>query len=249
VENTLTSCRYDGYDIDEKQVCLLRKTRRSTRRSVRNLMRPSLTERDRCLLDALSRRVRILSFDQVADAFWSGSPNRRELCRRRILQLADAGYVQPEVVFARSILDLLSPVAVWSPDSEEPQFGALSYQLARRWTEPVRSIRTVYATSCGAGAVGGVAGRAPRRSETTHDLHLAQVYLKLLREQPERAASWESEALTLQRDGGVRGEKRPDAILRLRPHVAIEFGGAYSAKKLRAFHEHCREHGLAYEIW
>ena len=44
-----------------------------------------------------------------------------------------------------------------------------------------------------------------------------------------------------------------DAVLADDPEggvrLALEFGGAYNARRVRAFHEHCVAEGLAYELW
>ena len=47
-----------------------------------------------------------------------------------------------------------------------------------------------------------------------------------------------------------KGQKLPDALL-LRSGTAhvVEFGGAYSKEKLRAFHSYCQQQELSYEIW
>jgi len=71
----------------------------------------------------------------------------------------------------------------------------------------------------------------------------------MLRQQPKRARYWQSEAQILARGGG-RNEKLPDAIIRSPSEkTVIEFGGEYSKRKLAAFHTHCADRGLAYEIW
>ena len=38
-------------------------------------------------------------------------------------------------------------------------------------------------------------------------------------------------------------------ILTSRKWTVIEFGGAYSKRKLAEFHRHCATRGLPYEIW
>jgi hypothetical protein len=70
------------------------------------------------------------------------------------------------------------------------------------------------------------------------------LFLKFVREAPERARYWIHEDAN--RETRVRGELVPDAIVGL---TAIEFGGRYRADKLRAIH---RGHAMAerpYEIW
>lgn len=205
-----------------------------------------LTQRDRALLDTLTRRVRLLSVEQVAAAFW-GSSNRRSGAERRLRQLAEAGLLVRTTILARPLIELEAPVVLWTANDPRPDFGPVSHRLRARWQHPPRATNVVYATTAAGAWMGGQGGRAPRRSEATHDLHLAAVYLRLLREHPHRAAGWVSEGRLLA--GGSDG-KLPDAVIELRDErTAVEFGGAYSVRKLEAFHEHCESCGLNYEIW
>jgi len=208
-----------------------------------------LGERDRLILDTLTRRVRALSIGQVARTFWEGTNSAQRSAARRVGELEVAGLLEQHVVLAHPELELDAPILVWRPGNPTPEFGKIAYCLKSRWRHPPQATRIVIATAEAGTWLGGYGGRIPRASETTHDLHLASVYLRMLKAQPRRARKWESEARLLARGGG-RGEKLPDALIRSRGGAtAIEFGGAYPVTKLRAFHEHCRNRGLAYELW
>jgi hypothetical protein len=208
-----------------------------------------LTDRDRQLLETLALKVRVLSEVQVATVFWGDTRAALMTARRRLGRLAEAGYVARHVVLAHPQLRLEAPLITWAPTAPPPDFGASAYRLRTRWTEPVRATAIVIATARTGVWLGGYGGRPPRRSEATHDLHLAAVYLRMLREQPKRARRWISEARLLA-DGAGRDEKLPDAIVRSRGgSTAIEFGGSYPPNKLAAFHAYCAERHLAYELW
>jgi hypothetical protein len=109
--------------------------------------------------------------------------------------------------------------------------------------------RCVIATAHAARRAGGYGGQRPRPAECTHDLHVSALYLELRRTVPELAATWIHEAEIFRtRPGGVG--KVPDALVRLPLGTkVIEFGGAYGAQKLAAFHRYCAQEGLPYEIW
>jgi len=138
-------------------------------------------------------------------------------------------------------------VAIEDP---RPGFGRLAHLLKHRFYESARAEWIYFAPKTAAAVVGGLAGRAPRPAETTHDLALAGVYLRFLATMPERAAGWKSEAaLILEQHGGAG--MIPDALV-LEPNgrwTAIELGGQYDVDKLTSFHQACRDRGWDYEIW
>lgn len=209
-----------------------------------------LTPRDRSILSLLTLRVRAISLATLADRFWPESPDRLRAARRRVTQLAKAGLLNESVVLAHPEIELPGAVAAWSPGAAPPNADSVSYQLKRRWTEPVRKTPIVIASRAAGAWLGGHGGRLPRPSEATHDLHLTLVYLQLERRKPEAAKRWVSEATLLSRGEAGRDAFLPDAVIKARNgNLAVEFGGAYSAAKVRGFHESCVESGLAYEIW
>ncbi len=101
-----------------------------------------------------------------------------------------------------------------------------------------------------ANRMGGHPGRVPRRSEATHDLGLASVFLRLLAEQPAKARSWVPES-ELVKAHKRNSSKIPDALLRTKSgrETVIEFGGEYSKAKLIEFHEDCAARRRGYQLW
>jgi len=208
----------------------------------------SLTPRDRALLDALTHRVRVLTLDQVAREWWQGS---RQAAQARVRALAGAGWIRSLDLLAHPLVELEGPAATWSPKCPRPAFQKLAYQLASRWKLPPVVHRALIATKQASVRLAGHGGRAPRPAEATHDIHLGQVYLGLLRATPGPASTWVSEA-GLYELGFGRGSSLPDAMLLDGGDglpTVIEFGGAYRPTKLERFHLFCLKKGLRYEVW
>ena len=200
------------------------------------------------MLVALTQKVRVLGFRQIATQWFQGDPAN---ARRRLRQLVAVGLVVRATVVARPLPVLLKPVATWQPGESAPDAGIISHRLKARWrNRPARSCRAVLATAHAAQLVGGRAsGELTRETQATHDLGVAAVYSHFARTNTARAAVWRSEdAMAHTR----RGEKCPDAFLvdaQGDVTSVIEFGGSYDAVRVQAFHTDCAERQLPYEIW
>lgn len=207
----------------------------------------SLTERDRGLIGLLATRVRVLSVPQIAARFWGDSVDRDRLARRRLRRLQSAGLLDIGERPCRPMISIRAPLVVWRPHRSAPDLAVLARQLAGRWPDRVERVLCVTATDEGARGVAGVrAATPPADSEVTHDLHVAEVYLRMLDELPSRATTWTLET-RLPKGQGV---KVPDAAVRDGlDWTAIEFGGQYDRHKLEAFHDFCRSKGMGYELW
>ena len=109
------------------------------------------------------------------------------------------------------------------------------------------------ATTKSAKRFGGVGNRPPRRTETSHDLHLAALYLRLHEENPERASNWLSEDILVKqrKTRRERAQPLPDAlVMENQTTTVIEMGGAsYTAEKLYRLHDYCEAEGFGYELW
>jgi hypothetical protein len=214
-----------------------------------------LTNRDREILEALTRHVRVLSLPQIARTWWRDSQNPARAADSRLRILAAEGLLSIERTLAHPELTLDSPLARWDLSEAEPNFGAISYQLQRRWSSHPVLMACFSASKVAADRLGGHGARPPRAVERTHDIHMAQVYLLYRLRQPEVLADWvfEEQVKAERRLAPGRpnyGDKLPDVLLRTKSQTrAIEFGGAYSKEKLIAFHGYCKEQLLPYEIW
>jgi len=208
-----------------------------------------LTNRDEAILQALTNRVRVLSIGQVARTFWDGSVHPGTAAKRRLARLEDAGLIEPMMLMAHPELLLSDPVVRWRPGDASPDLGQASYRLKARWTKSPIPTAVVVASERGGNAAGGIGGRRPRTSEGTHDLHVASVYLRLLRDSPSRARYWVSEGALARPMRGC-GNKLPDALIASpSERTVVEFGGAYPKRKLEGFHAFWAKEQMAYEIW
>jgi hypothetical protein len=204
---------------------------------------------DEEILGVLTQRVRVLSIDHVSELAGGAEQKGRLAAARRIARLERSGWVITCIGLAHPELPLLAPIATWRPQEAIPDLGAASYQLRKRWTSPPKPTRCVAASAKAGAFFGGSGGRLPRTSELSHDLCLARVFLRLRQVDFRRSNRWLSEA-ELYKQGEGRGDKLPDALIVTRAEkTAIEFGGSYSAAKLKAFHEFCWARGWAYEVW
>jgi hypothetical protein len=211
-------------------------------------------DRDHELLETLALRVKVLTVEQIARTWWSDETAPVTRCRKHLRRLAGRGLVEVFPMMAHPEVDLTEPLAVWQPGLDSPDPGSASYQAKQRWKDASHQTDLVIVTEQGASPHGGAAGRCPRVSEATHDVHLAAVYLRMRRELPTRARSWLSETAIAAGALGERppgsGEKQPDALVRDgRGRTAIEFVGDYTPAKLTAFHEHCARRRWGYELW
>jgi hypothetical protein len=217
-----------------------------------------LTKRDLEIFDALTRRVRVLSLSQIARTWWPEAGSER-VAGNRLRTLAGEKLLHIERALAHPEIDLGEPVATWSQGQADPDFGAISYKLQARWCAHPVLTPCISASKTAAVRFGGYGGRPPRSVERTHDVHMAQVFLRYRNRHPQFVADWvfeeqvkaERKASARQSDrSDATGEKLPDAFIRSSSGTrVIEFGGAYGKDKLIAFHRYCKEYSFPYEIW
>lgn len=204
-----------------------------------------MDSRDQVLLSTLTLKVRLLSLGQAARTWWEGDARQ---AARRTESLAEAGWLKRDAVTAHPELALEAPLLLWEPGDRVPHFGSLAYRAAERFQDRSEQMVVLRATRKAAELFGGEPGvlKAP---SVTHDVQLAALYLRFLRDRPADAVNWLSEAaLAPSREGEVL----PDAavtddagdICRV-----IEFVGRYPPERLRRLHEDCDSRKLPYELW
>lgn len=209
----------------------------------------NLTERDLEVIDTLTHRVRVLTLEQVARTWFPDGDHPKPNASRRMRVLERTELVARSTILARPEFVADVPVLRWFPGEAAPPFEKLAYQLVSRWTRPAIPTTIFIATRSAGVRSGGFGGRKPRRSEATHDVCLAGVYLRLLEIEPLVAQTWIAEAKLRHRGFGDHA-MLPDAVVeRGSRSVVIEFGGAYAAAKLKLFHEFCKGRDLPYELW
>lgn len=215
--------------------------------SVQN--RCDLTARDTSVLEVLALRVRALSIRQVARTWFSDSSTADSRASRRMQALAASGFIEVYSAWVRPELSLTEPIANWSPGTPAPPFTDLAMQFARRWSEPAKRTQLVVASRRTGARLAGVSSHRPRRSEVSHDLTLAGIYLKYRQTDRSIAEAWTPD-FRLRRLGFGDHARLPDALIDLvGTQRVVELGGMYSARKLGDFHEFCEARGLPYEIW
>lgn len=204
---------------------------------------------------ALTHKVRLLSLAQIARTWWNPSPAGVANARKRLTVLTGNNTLSPDHfmlrlhVNAHSELILGGPLFSWNPGELTPDFGALSYRLQSRWTEAIKPTTIYIATEKAARHFGGFGGKLRRPLQVTHDLHVAQIYLHLLKSNRPAACAWISEE---QFSPERRHQKLPDAVLRDKNGeitLVIEFGGAYDTKHVERVHRDCVTRSLPYELW
>ena|ERR1051326_870460 len=207
-----------------------------------------LTCRDKGIILSLTR-ILLATASQISRTWWVISRSPYTCAYYRLEALVHAGFLVRVQVRTHPELILDRPVWSWTPGNPTPPFGRLSYQLRTRWTEPPRPTTVYVASESAARRYAGAGGLLPRPLQVRHDLHVAAIYLRLLRDRPEEAANWVSESVLAPLR---RGQKLPDAEIHDahgRPIKVIEFGGSYSPERLQKVHADCERRQLPYELW
>jgi len=212
------------------------------------------TSRDREVIETVCLRVRLLTVEQVARTWWPEAKNAASLARRRLLTLAEAGYLRAAERLARPELELSGPLAVWCPGDPLPSAATVSHQGRSRFRDPPRTQTVFWASPRTLRSFVGVEARAPRANEVTHDLHLAQVYLRYRTDRPQVAAAWRAEwmprARQRSRTGRVAPRPKPDAFAKTPDGgLVIEFIGHYTRQRIETLHMYCETRGYCYELW
>lgn len=208
------------------------------------------TARDHQIVAALVQKFRIATADQIARAWWPSSAAAISMASRRLRKLQKLGWIDSTTLFARPLLSLSGPFISWSPGKDAPPFQAISNRLRERWRMPARSVRVFNASRIANQHLVGKDRRAIKNfCQASHDLHVTEVFLHYLHHRPELADKWRGEDDI----AGLRHHQvLPDAMLMDdcgEPICAVEFGGSYTAERLRDFHDDCFERQLPYEVW
>lgn len=196
----------------------------------------------------LARRVRVITDRQTAAKFYPGTARPIRVARTAFDRLKRRGLVETLTAMVHPEPMLEGPVLDWRPGDPLPNFDRIAWKLQSRWTEPLVRTTVAWATTKAKQAQGALSrGRGPRAKEITHDIGVSQVYFHLCRHHPELAEHWIGED-ELRAQG--RTDDIPDAIIALPEgqHISIDFGGAYSARKLRTIHQNYAPQGR-YQIW
>lgn len=207
----------------------------------------TLTVRDHELLDFVTGRVTILARRQIEEL--QGFPKRQRATQRWLDRLCQSGLLERHVINAHPLLPIERPLFAWKPAADDPDPSEISRAARRRWCLAAQPTEVYVASRLAANLLGSTAHGLPAPEHRDHDLRLAAVFAHYRRHRPRLARLWVGEHLLPK--AGYR-IKDPDAFLcdaQGQIVRVIESAGRYSAEQVEAFHEHCVEHELSYELW
>lgn len=209
-----------------------------------------MTGREKELCVVLCRHSRMLAIDQFARGWFPANRDARWRARAEVYRLAQAEWVRPVTVLARPLLDLTAPLCVWHPGESPPDFVALERRCQERWELPAVQTEVAVAGRRALAVFGGAtSGDVKNPCQTTHDLHVAELFLRYRAAGLGWRTQWVGEDAIAARWGW---KKLPDAVLcdaAGDPARAVDFGGAYGQERLRDFHAACAAVPLPYELW
>ncbi len=211
------------------------------------VMSTTWTTRDLDIVATLTRRVRMLSFGQIARIWWAHSCSSRTARDR--LRLLVAGGLLVRTILNVRLVRVERPLSAWRPGQEEPNSDRVSAKARGRWQMPARPLEAFTASKLAGNLFGSSAGRVPDVVHRDHDLLLGEVFVLYRTDRPQEASCWLGENALPK--AGFR-VKDPDAFLMRhdgRPWRVVESAGSYSSAQIESFHEHCREYDLPYELW
>lgn len=198
------------------------------------MLPPSLRTPDQIALELLARRVRLLSLPQLGAIVAPDAADPERAAHNWAVRFARAGLVERFTVVARppTPARFIMQFRVGEP---APDFQKLARELRER-AETTQAVTThvVRLGPQGAKLFGEPPPRVPRRSETSHDLQLAEMAVHL--ECQGSVAKWTGED-ALARNKAYSGIV-PDAEVHFVAGGAlvVECGGSYSKSKLAGFH-------------
>jgi hypothetical protein len=208
----------------------------------------TVTERDLDLLETLTRRVRILTLQQMIRIWWPKARSRHTP-ERRLKLLVRLGWIERHVINAHRLPERLVPLIAWEPGAHDPDPQRISNELHVRTSQPARPTEVYVPSSMAACLLGSAAcGLAPLERRD-HDLTLAAVYIHYRKAYPSLASRWTAQhALP---NAGLP-TKRPDAVLCAddgRIMRVVHSAGRWSPAQVQQFHQYWQRLYLAYELW
>jgi hypothetical protein len=186
-----------------------------------------LTSRDCEILDHLSTAVRLFSLDQIAHAWWRDSVDPRSL-------LTNESDSSPVPDGSNDILSLCVqcrklwlPLRAGARDNAPRRFRKIAWQVQSRWKNGPRKCLVVVASSrTTKSRTGKPARKIKQYFQLTHDLGVAETFLRFRETRPEEATLWKGEGII----SPLRRKKKvPDAIIAgdsiWPPRLVVEFAG------------------------
>ncbi len=150
------------------------------------------------------------------------------------------------VVEAHPLLPLDRPLLSWAihdPDPSLDELRTVSDTAIARWQLRDEAVEVYSATKATDHLFGAFRRKSSAKMcEATHDLHLAEVFVRYWTHSPRIAAAWLGESAFPKLGFEIRRLKDPDAfIINVDGPIVriVEFAGRYKTDHLAAFHQHC----------
>lgn len=203
------------------------------------------------LLDAVANHVRFLTVSQLARALFGSQLLSPRQAAKAARELTNSGWLRMSEVLARPVRPLAGPLCRWRHAAPLPDFLTLSRRLHQRASCPAALTVVVSATAKTCTLYGTMRSVPPslKLTQTTHDLHVAELFLHYVAGGLKSGQRWVGED-ALPETWPLR--QRPDALLidgageLVR---AVEYGGDYSPDRLADLHDGLASIPLPYEIW
>jgi hypothetical protein len=200
------------------------------------------------IAETLTRRVSLLSVDQIASIWWPDIGSNRDV-RRKLRPLREALLIHRTFVNVHPRLTLQRPLIEWQPGMPSPDFTRVARRVKARWNKAAVPTEVYWGSQLAANLFGSSARQLPPLLHRDHDLLLGEVFVLYRRLHPQLATCWLSEHVFPK--AGFR-VKDPDAFIigeTGRSQRVIESAGRYGLSQIVSFHEHCVEWDLPYELW
>lgn len=195
---------------------------------------------------ALALQVRVMTVRQVAAGWFADAVDPQAAAQTVLSRLANVGICESLTREAHPLLPLKAPLFVWNvgdPCPTADHWDQIAAQSRNRWDQPHVPVEVWRATKRATHVWGAFHdARRIRHSEVSHDLHLAEVFVRYRCHHQHAAAAWLGEAAFPKLGFELKGMKDPDAFLVNESGVAyrvVEFAGSYEADHLWDFHAHC----------
>lgn len=212
------------------------------------------TPRDGLILFALCMCVPCLGRRALL-TLWPDGLTGEENMDRRLHQLCEAGLLVRHTGYAQEA-DAVELFYFRAPGMHSPDFGALAWELAKRWERVPHGKVVFYTAGEKAARHYGRTVMNPLKSASalSHNINFGAVYLRLAALHPDLARCCVSEEVIAAARG--HGEKVIDAALvdsTGTPALGIEMAGqsyaASNGERLREIDADCLARGLPYEVW
>lgn len=193
--------------------------------------------RYRDIIHTLTHHCRLLTAEQIATHWFAHTVSPVKITLQFLRRQERQGLLRLEHTMVHPPLELCEPLVHWQPEmAEEPNWQSVAWRVQSRWNQcPVRSVIVSATHRARIHSGGPIGGRPIRQTEMSHDVSLAELWLRFRTIDPTVASSWIPEdALS----GIAPNGKKPDGLITVAGNeIAVELAGkAYSAKRLAAIH-------------